>query len=132
MGGPETLEDVHSFLHSLFSDRDIMKLPFQKHMATFIARRRTPSIQEQYAQIGGGSPILAWTRKQGESMEKLLDKLSPETGKYDLWKLFSRIKNNNESYSATQALHCIPLRGAVDANCIGANEGRQGPESYRL
>ncbi|KAI9498058.1 ferrochelatase [Zychaea mexicana] len=79
MGGPETLDDVQSFLHNLFSDRDIMKLPFQKHMATFISTRRTPSIKEQYAQIGGGSPILSWTRKQGEAMEKLLDKISPET-----------------------------------------------------
>ncbi|KAI9256438.1 ferrochelatase [Phascolomyces articulosus] len=79
MGGPEKLDDVESFLHNLFSDRDIMKLPFQKHMATFISTRRTPSIKEQYAQIGGGSPILSWTRKQGEAMEKLLDEISPET-----------------------------------------------------
>lgn len=80
MGGPETLDDVHDFLLNLFSDRDIMKLPFQKHLAKYIANRRTPSIKEQYAEIGGGSPILAWTRKQGEAMEKILDKISPETG----------------------------------------------------
>jgi len=30
MGGPETLEDVHSFLLRLFSDRDLMRLPFQQ------------------------------------------------------------------------------------------------------
>jgi len=29
MGGPEKLDDVHSFLLRLFSDRDIMTLPFQ-------------------------------------------------------------------------------------------------------
>ena len=81
MGGPETLDDVQSFLHNLFSDRDIMKLPAQKYLAKYISTRRTPSIKEQYAQIGGGSPILSWTRKQGEGMEKLLDEISPETGK---------------------------------------------------
>jgi len=30
MGGPEKLDDVHSFLLRLFSDRDLMRLPFQK------------------------------------------------------------------------------------------------------
>lgn len=83
MGGPKTLDDVHDFLHNLFADRDIMKFPFQKYMAKFIAKRRTPSIQEQYAEIGGGSPILEWTQKQGEAMEKILDKISPETGNTD-------------------------------------------------
>lgn len=83
MGGPKTLDDVHDFLHNLFADRDIMKFPFQKCMAKFIAKRRTPSIQEQYAEIGGGSPILEWTQKQGEAMEKILDKISPETGNTD-------------------------------------------------
>ena len=42
--------------------------------------RRTPKIQDQYAKIGGGSPIRMWTEIQGERMCKLLDELSPETG----------------------------------------------------
>ncbi|KAI8874574.1 ferrochelatase [Backusella circina FSU 941] len=79
MGGPEKLEHVYDFLHNLFSDRDLMQLPFQNWAAKFIAKRRTPQIVEQYAAIGGGSPILSWTRKQGEAMEKLLDEISPET-----------------------------------------------------
>ncbi|KAI8062329.1 ferrochelatase [Gilbertella persicaria] len=79
MGGPEKLDDVYSFLHNLFSDRDLMQLPMQKHMAKFIATRRTPKIKDQYQAIGGGSPILKWTRKQGEMMEKILDEISPET-----------------------------------------------------
>ncbi|KAI8390968.1 ferrochelatase [Radiomyces spectabilis] len=79
MGGPETLDDVHDFLHNLFSDRDIMQLPWQKQLAKIIAKRRSPSIREQYAEIGGGSPILRWTRAQGQAMEKLLDEISPET-----------------------------------------------------
>lgn len=82
MGGPETVDDVYNFLHNLFSDRDLMQLPVQKFMAKFIATRRTPSIKEQYQSIGGGSPILSWTRKQGLAMEKVLDEISPETGKY--------------------------------------------------
>lgn len=81
MGGPETLDDVHNFLHNLFSDRDLMQLPFQKYAAKYISRRRTPQIKDQYQAIGGGSPILSWTRKQGLAMEKVLDEISPETGK---------------------------------------------------
>ncbi|KAI9260179.1 ferrochelatase [Sporodiniella umbellata] len=79
MGGPKTLDDVQSFLFNLFSDRDLMQLPFQKYAAKFISTRRTPQIKEQYDAIGGGSPILYWTRKQGEAMEKVLDEISPET-----------------------------------------------------
>ncbi|KAI7870446.1 ferrochelatase [Spinellus fusiger] len=79
MGGPETLDNVHSFLLNLFSDRDLMKLPVQPLLSKWIAKRRTPSIKEQYAKIGGGSPILSWTRQQGEAMEKVLDAISPET-----------------------------------------------------
>ncbi|KAG2185929.1 hypothetical protein INT43_002367 [Umbelopsis isabellina] len=79
MGGPATLDKVHDFLHNLFSDSDLMRLPIQPLAAKFIARRRTPQIQDQYNQIGGGSPILHWTEKQGEMMEKILDQISPET-----------------------------------------------------
>ena len=49
-------------------------------MAQWIARRRTPKIQEQYQKIGGGSPIKMWTEKQGEGMIKLLDEMCPDSG----------------------------------------------------
>lgn len=49
-------------------------------MAPFIAKRRTPKIQDQYKAIGGGSPIKKWTDKQGSEMVKILDQISPETG----------------------------------------------------
>ncbi|KAI5607241.1 ferrochelatase, mitochondrial isoform X1, partial [Silurus asotus] len=80
MGGPEKLEDVHDFLLRLFLDKDLMQLPVQNKLGPFIAKRRTPKIQEQYSKIGGGSPIKAWTTMQGEGMVKLLDKMSSETG----------------------------------------------------
>ncbi|XP_040435593.1 ferrochelatase, mitochondrial isoform X1 [Falco naumanni] len=79
MGGPERLDDVHDFLLRLFLDRDLMTLPVQNKLAPFIAKRRTPKIQEQYSRIGGGSPIKKWTAVQGEGMVKLLDSMSPHT-----------------------------------------------------
>ncbi|KAG7272964.1 hypothetical protein CRUP_021469 [Coryphaenoides rupestris] len=76
MGGPEKLEDVHDFLLRLFMDTDLMKLPVQDKLGPFIAKRRTPKIQEQYSRIGGGSPIKHWTSMQGEGMVRLLDEIS--------------------------------------------------------
>lgn len=85
MGGPEKLEDVHDFLLRLFMDTDLMKLPVQNKLGPFIAKRRTPKIQEQYSKIGGGSPIKHWTSMQGEGMVKLLDDMSPETAPHKFY-----------------------------------------------
>uniref|UniRef100_A0A8B9LRH8 Ferrochelatase, mitochondrial n=2 Tax=Astyanax mexicanus TaxID=7994 RepID=A0A8B9LRH8_ASTMX len=85
MGGPEKLEDVHDFLLRLFMDTDLMQIPVQNKLGPFIAKRRTPKIQEQYSKIGGGSPIKAWTTMQGEGMVKLLDEMSPETAPHKFY-----------------------------------------------
>lgn len=79
MGGPSTLPEVGDFLSRLFHDRDLIQLPWQKRLAPLIAARRTPKIVEQYSKIGGGSPILRWTKLQGAEMCKLLDEIHPET-----------------------------------------------------
>ncbi len=59
--------------------QELIPLPFQKRLAPLIAKRRTPKIEAQYAQIGGGSPILKWTRAQGAAMVQMLDELHPST-----------------------------------------------------
>ncbi|KDN49749.1 hypothetical protein RSAG8_01814, partial [Rhizoctonia solani AG-8 WAC10335] len=88
MGGPVDLDEVHPFLSRLFHDGDLIPLPAQKWLAPWIAKRRSPSIREQYAAIGGGSPILKWTRYQGLEMIKLLDELSPETAPHKSYVMF--------------------------------------------
>ncbi|XP_050397088.1 ferrochelatase, mitochondrial [Patella vulgata] len=85
MGGPETTDDVHDFLLRLFLDKDLIPLPAQSRLAPWIAKRRTPSIQDQYRKIGGGSPIKKWTEKQGQGMVELLDKISPETAPHKFY-----------------------------------------------
>ncbi|CAF1935201.1 unnamed protein product [Rotaria magnacalcarata] len=92
MGGPETVNDVYDFLNRLFSDKDLIPLPMQKKLGPWIARRRTPSIQEQYAKIGGGSPIKMWTDKQGQGMVKLLDQMSPSTAPHKYYIGFRYVK----------------------------------------
>lgn len=79
MGGPSTIPEVHDFLSRLFHDRDLIPLPAQRFLAPIIAKRRSPKIEEQYTAIGGGSPILRWTREQGRQMCELLDELRPES-----------------------------------------------------
>ena len=80
--------EVHDFLKNLFSDGDLIPLPFQKQLAPWIAKRRTPQIEQQYTDIGGGSPILQYTKLQGEEMCKLLDELSPETAPHKSYVAF--------------------------------------------
>ncbi|KAH9442552.1 hypothetical protein Pst134EA_031971 [Puccinia striiformis f. sp. tritici] len=79
MGGPRTVSETGDFLSRLFHDGDLIPLPFQSTLAPFIAKRRTPKIEKQYADIGGGSPILKWTQEQASGMVKILDELSPAT-----------------------------------------------------
>ena len=84
--------EVHDFLKNLFSDGDLIPLPFQSVLAPLIAKRRTPKIEEQYSAIGGGSPILRYTQLQGEEMCKLLDELHPETAPHKSYVAFRYAK----------------------------------------
>ncbi|KAJ3275920.1 hypothetical protein HDV01_006787 [Terramyces sp. JEL0728] len=79
MGGPHDLDHVEPFLTNLFSDKDLIPIPFQDQIAPWISKRRVPQIKEQYAKIGGGSPIRMWTEKQGELLAKKMDIISPAT-----------------------------------------------------
>ena len=82
------LSEVHPFLSRLFHDPDLIPLPFQRILAPLIAKRRTPKIEEQYAKIGGGSPIRKWTEHQGKAMVELLDELSPKTAPHKAYTMF--------------------------------------------
>lgn len=76
MGGPEKLDDVEPYLYNIFSDRHIIKLPLsfmlQKPLARLISSRRAPKTKENYRAIGGGSPLLKWSRLVAEGVEKNL------------------------------------------------------------
>ena len=76
LGGPDTLDAVRPFLTRLFTDREIIKLPGgalgQAVIGRMIAMSRTKDVQENYAKIGGGSPIVRWTTLQGRGMVERL------------------------------------------------------------
>jgi len=94
MGGPSTQEEVHPFLHRLFTDKQIMQLPMHDYLGPWIAKRRSQKIREQYAAMGanphcdGGSPIGKWSAIQGKMMEKYLDVASPETAPHKAYIAF--------------------------------------------
>lgn len=96
LGGPKTLAEVRPFLNRLFADREIIQLPFQNVLGPFIAKMRTKSVQEEYEEIGGGSPILKWTELQGKGMCERLDKLSPSTAPHRFYVAFRYIEPTSE------------------------------------
>ena len=75
LGGPEKPEDVQPFLFNLFSDPEIIRIPFpalQKPLAWFISSRRAKTSQANYEQIGGGSPLRRITEEQGAALKTKL------------------------------------------------------------
>ncbi|XP_014606911.1 PREDICTED: ferrochelatase, mitochondrial [Polistes canadensis] len=88
MGGPTSTSQVHQYLLRIMTDRDMIQLPFQSKLGPWIAQRRTPEVQKKYSEIGGGSPILEWTNKQGELLCTKLDKISPETAPHKYYVAF--------------------------------------------
>jgi protoporphyrin/coproporphyrin ferrochelatase len=75
LGGPDQLEDVRPFLFNLFSDPEIIRLPFpwlQKPLAWLISTSRAKKSQENYKQIGGGSPLRRITEEQAQALQSSL------------------------------------------------------------
>jgi ferrochelatase len=76
LGGPDSLEAVRPFLIRLFSDREIIRLPGgpigQWFIGRMIAYGRTKEVQENYAHIGGSSPIVCWSTLQGRGLVERL------------------------------------------------------------
>ncbi|MHA2099028.1 MAG: ferrochelatase [Candidatus Kariarchaeaceae archaeon] len=79
MGGPENLESVRPFLYNLFSDNEIINLPwfispFQKQLAWLIAKFRSKSTQAMYKSIGGRSYTNDITQELADEVNTVLDK----------------------------------------------------------
>ncbi|PSO57690.1 MAG: ferrochelatase [Cyanobacteria bacterium QS_7_48_42] len=75
LGGPDELEDVRPFLFNLFSDPEIIRLPLpwlQKPLAWLISTSRSKQSQQNYQQIGGGSPLRKITEAQAQALEDRL------------------------------------------------------------
>lgn len=80
LGGPDGPDSVKPFLFNLFNDPAIIGLPgiFRTPLAKLISSRREKPAQENYALMGGGSPLLPETRKQAEALEVQLNTSLPQ------------------------------------------------------
>src|SRR5882724_6672006 len=76
LGGPDSLDAIEPFLYNLFCDPDIIDFPFariaRQPLAKLISSRRARHVAHHYAEIGGKSPILEFTRRQAEALEREL------------------------------------------------------------
>ena len=71
LGGPDSPEAVRPFLKNLFSDPMILRVPWPvRWFLSWLISGGTPVAQEIYAEIGGRSPILPETEKQGAALRK--------------------------------------------------------------
>jgi protoporphyrin/coproporphyrin ferrochelatase len=77
LGGPDSPEAVRPFLLNLFSDPAILPVPFfaRPLLARFVTRARLKPATENYRLLGGMSPLLETTRKQGAAIEAALPEL---------------------------------------------------------
>jgi protoporphyrin/coproporphyrin ferrochelatase len=74
LGGPDRPESIRPFLHNLFTDPVILRVPFfiRPILARIIARARVKPATENYALLGGKSPLLALTQDQANALEAKL------------------------------------------------------------
>lgn len=77
LGGPDKPESVRPFLINLFTDPAILRVPpfVRPFLARIIAYARTKPATENYAHLGGKSPLLELTVEQGKALEKALPEL---------------------------------------------------------
>jgi len=80
LGGPDSPEAVKPFLLNLFRDPAILRVPFfvRPLLARIIARARVKPASENYAILGGKSPLLELTQDQGAAIAAALAKRGVE------------------------------------------------------
>ena len=75
LGGPDREESIRPFLVNLFTDPAILRVPgfIRPWLGRLIAWRRTKPATENYAVLGGRSPLLELTEAQGAALEAELN-----------------------------------------------------------
>jgi ferrochelatase len=84
-GGPETLDDIESYLYNCYMDPTRYDFPVGgrlRHWACQMAASyRAPSVRDDYEVIGGGSPLTRLAQEQADSLQQHLnDEFGAPTG----------------------------------------------------
>lgn len=74
MGGASNEDEIKVFLTNMFNDKNILGIPnpIRKLVAFLITRSRLNAAKENYARIGGGSPLLGHSKKLAEKLQAAL------------------------------------------------------------
>jgi ferrochelatase len=127
LGGPEQLQDVRPFLFNLFSDPEIIRLPFpwlQKPLAWLISRLRSEKSKKNYEQIGGGSPLRRITEAQGKALEKKLAEIGQDAQIYigmRYWHPFIEEAINHIKRDSIERLVIFPLYPQFSISTSGSS-----------
>lgn len=107
IGGPNSEAEISPFLTRFLSDDTVVRIPFK--MGPLIGKLRGPyKVAKQYAAIGGFSPILKWTEKQGTLLTQSLNE---------------KFKQENESFVVYPAFrYGNPLYYESINKCISDNK----------
>src|SRR3712207_8146669 len=78
LGGPDAPEAVRPFLENLFTDPAILRVPgfLRPWLGRLIAARRTRAAAENYAILGGRSPLLELTEDQARALDRKSTRLN--------------------------------------------------------
>lgn len=142
LGGPETLDDVRPFLFNLFSDPDIIRLPYrflQKPLAWIIATGRHKKSRGYYEKIGGGSPLRRITDEQARALESSLARRHIEARAYvamRYWKPFTEEALEQMARDRISRLVVLPLYPQFSVSTTGSSLNRMNvlvsETGYRL
>ncbi len=127
LGGPEQLEDVRPFLFNLFSDPEIIRLPFpwlQRPLAWLISSSRAAKSQENYRQIGGGSPLRRITDEQAQALRQKLQEKGKDAAIYvgmRYWHPFTEEAIARIKRDGIQRLVIIPLYPQYSISTSGSS-----------
>lgn len=85
VGGPESLDDVESFLYNVLMDPAFFDLPvggrLRHWLATSVAYFQAGTLRENYEVIGGGSPLTRLSHEQARALRSHLnDRYGAPTG----------------------------------------------------
>ncbi|CAM9105595.1 unnamed protein product [Choristocarpus tenellus] len=130
LGGPTVAEDVEGFLYNLFADPDIIRLPplvsfLQKPLASIISARRAPKSKAAYEAIGGGSPIVKYTRAQADGISKRLQQRGFKDAKAYVamryWHPFTDQALEEMDHDGVNALVVLPLYPQFSISTSGSS-----------
>jgi protoporphyrin/coproporphyrin ferrochelatase len=127
LGGPEQLSDVRPFLYNLFSDPEIIRIPFrwlQKPLAWFISTSRAQKSQENYRQIGGGSPLRRITEEQAKALQDNLRNKGLDASVYigmRYWHPFTEEAIAQIKQDGVQELVILPLYPQFSISTSGSS-----------